>query len=213
MFWGLLLLQGLEEDAFHSAHVDQVHLQGLPAGGVQAFGGVALSQAQELVTLPDPGPGQGPVEEALSEFGHRRSLLRRAAFDAVGSPEGVGAQLGRIVLGISGAAAARLARVDLDQAAPVVDAYQLEAQADLHLLPGRAQGGRHRVEGVLAGHVVVGVNFRAAPVGDLVGLAAPGVQGLALLIQEDLPGLTPGGAVDAPARDIATPKCRLIPEM
>ena len=103
--------------------------------------------------------------------------------------------------------------MDLDQASPVVDAHQLETQADLHLLSWRAQGGRHRVEGVLAGHVVVGVNFRGAPVGDLVGLAVPGRQGLALLIQEDLHGLTPGGAVDAPARDIATPACRFVPEV
>ena len=88
MFWGLLLLQGLEQDAFHSAHVNEVHLQGPAAGGVQAFGGVALPQADELVALPDLGPGQGPVEEALGEFGHCGSLLRRAAFDAVGRPQG-----------------------------------------------------------------------------------------------------------------------------
>ena len=213
MFWGLAMFQGLEQDAFHSAHVNEVHLQGPAAGGVQAFGGVALPQADELVALPDLGPGQGSVEEALDEFGHCGSLLRGAALDAVGSPEGVGTQLGRVVLGVGGATPARLAGVDLDQGSPVVDAHQLEAQADLHLLSGRAPGGRHRVEGVLAGHVVVGVNFRGAPVGDLVGLAVPGRQGLALLIQEDLQGLTPGGAVDAPARNIATPACRFVPEV
>ena len=64
--------------------------------------------------------------------------------------------------------------VDLNELAPVVDAHQLQAQADLHLLPGRAQGGGHRVESVLAGHVVIGVDLGGAPVGDLVGLAVPG---------------------------------------
>ena len=152
--------------------------------------------------------GSGAVEKPLGEFGHRGSLFGGAAFDAIRRPEGVGAQLGGVVLGVGGAATPGLAGVDLDQAAPVVDAHQLETQADLHLLSWRAPGGRHRVEGVLAGHVVIGVNFRGAPVGDLVGFAVPGVQGLALLIQEDLQGLTPGGAVDAPARDIATPACR-----
>ena len=109
--------------------------------------------------------------------------------------------------------AARLTRVDLDQASPVVDAHQLEAQPDFHLLPWRAQGRRHRVEGILAGHVVLGMHLGVAPVGDFVGLAVPGIQGLLFLIQEDLQGLTPGGAVDAPSRDISTPACRLIPEV
>ena len=173
-----------------------------------AFGSVALSQPEELVPLPDSRPRQGPVEEAVSEFGHRRTLLSGAALDTVGSPQGVGAQLGRIVGSVGGAAAARLAGMDLDQLAPVVDTHQLQAQADLHLLPGRAQGGGHRVEGVLAGHVVVGVNLGAAPVGDLVGLAVPGEQGVALLVQEDLQGLAAGGAVDAQSGDIATPAGR-----
>ena len=64
--------------------------------------------------------------------------------------------------------------MDLDQLAPVVDTHQLQAQADLHLLPRRAQGGGHRVEGILAGYVVIGVHLGAAPVGDFVGLAVPG---------------------------------------
>ena len=53
MLGSLLLLQGLEQDAFHAAHVNQVHLQGPAAGRVQAFGRVALAQADELVPLPD----------------------------------------------------------------------------------------------------------------------------------------------------------------
>ena len=109
--------------------------------------------------------------------------------------------------------AARLTRVDLDQASPVVDAHQLEAQLDLHLLPWRAQGRRHRVEGILAGYVMIGMHLGVAPVDDFAGLAVPGIQGLLFLIQEDLQGLRPGGAVDAPSRDISTPACRLILEV
>ena len=130
-----------------------------------------------------------------------------------GGRQGVGAQLGGVVRGVGGAATPGLAGLDLDQAAPVVDAHQLETQADLHLLSGRAPGGRHRVKSVLAGHVVIGMDLGAAPVGDRVGFAVPGVQGRALLVQEDLPGLTPRGAVNAPARNIATPAGRLIPEL
>ena len=90
MLGSLGLFQGLEQDALHAAHVNQVHLQGPTAGVVQAFGRVALAQAQELVALPDPRPGQGAVEESLSEFAHRGALLSGAALDAVGCPQRVG---------------------------------------------------------------------------------------------------------------------------
>ena len=84
--------------------------------------------------------GRGAAQEALGEFGHCWTLLGGAALDAVGSPEGVGAQPGGVVGSVGGAAATWLAGVDLHQSAPVVDAHQLHAQADLHLLPRRAQG-------------------------------------------------------------------------
>ena len=134
------LLQGLYQDALHPAHVDEIDFQGPAAGGVQPFRGVALPQSYELVALPDLGPRQRTVEQSLGEFGHRRSVLRSTALDPVRSPQGVGGQLRRVVGRVRGAAAARLAEVGLDQLAPVVDADQLAAQADLHLLPRRAQG-------------------------------------------------------------------------
>ncbi len=75
-----------------------------------------------------------------------------------------------------------------------MNAYQLAAQPDLHLLPRRAEHRRHRVEGVLAGHLMVGMDLGGAPVGDLVGWAVPPGQGLALLLPEDRQRLTAGGA-------------------
>ena len=141
------MLQGLDQDAFHPAHVDEVDLQGSSAGRVQALWGVALSQPQELVALSDPGPGQRSVEEAVGELAHRRPLLGGTALDARRRPEGVGGQFLRVVVGIGGTAAPRLAWMDLQKPATVEDAHQLAAQADLHLLPRRAQGRRHRVDG------------------------------------------------------------------
>jgi len=41
-----LLVQGLHQDALQAADVDEVHVQGPAAGGVQARAGVALGQAQ-----------------------------------------------------------------------------------------------------------------------------------------------------------------------
>ena len=59
------------------------------------------------MSLPDLGPWKGTVKEAVGEFGHRRSLLGRAALDALEGSQGVGGQLGWVVGGIGGAAAAR----------------------------------------------------------------------------------------------------------
>ena len=134
---------------------------------------LTLPWTDQLVCLPDLGPWKATVKETVGEVGHRRSLLGRAALDALGGSQGVGGQLGRIVGSIGGAAAARLAGMELEQPSPVVDGRQLAAQPGLHPLPRRTEGRRHRVEGVLAGHVVIGMDLGGAPVGDLVGLAVP----------------------------------------
>ena len=58
-----------------------------------------------------------------------------------------------------------------------------------------------------------GWTLAGAPVGDLVGLAVPGDQRLALLITEDHQGLTPGGAVHPHSGDLTAPACRFCPEV
>ena len=59
--WGKLghglCFQGLHQDAFHSAHVGEVYVQGSLAGGIETLRRVGFAQADELVPLPDPGPG------------------------------------------------------------------------------------------------------------------------------------------------------------
>ena len=72
--------------------------------------------------LPDSGPRQGAIEEAVGELGHRRALLGGAALDAVGRPQRVGRELSGKVGSVGGSAALGLAGVDLDQLAPVEDA-------------------------------------------------------------------------------------------
>ena len=67
-----LLFQSLDQDVLHAVHVDEVDVQGPLTGGVQALGGVAVAQAQQLVSLPDLGPGVVALEEAFGEFAHRR---------------------------------------------------------------------------------------------------------------------------------------------
>ena len=98
MLLHLALLQGFHQDALHAAHVDEVDGQGLAACVVEPLGRVALAEAYELVALAHLGPRQRTVEEALDEVSHRRSVLGRAALDALRRPQGVGGQLRRIVL-------------------------------------------------------------------------------------------------------------------
>ena len=194
--------------AFHPAHVDEVHVQGPAAGVVQTLRRVALSQADQLVSLADLGPGRGTVKEPVGEFGHRRSQLGRAALDAVGRLGGVCGEVGRVVLGVGGPAPLGLTDVGLDQAAPVIDVHQLVVRPDLHPLTRRTQSGRHRVQGLVALDVMVLVDLGVAPVRDLVGLAVPRVQGLALLVLENHQWFPVGGAVNAEPRDIAAPALR-----
>ena len=208
-----LLVQGLHQDAFQAAHVDEVHVHRPPAGGVQARAGVALGQAQQLVPLAELGPRQGVSKETLGEFGHRRSQPGRLPLELVRRPGGVGADSGGIVLGIGGPPAPGLAQVDLDQASLVIDVHQLAVGADLHLLPRRAEVRGHRVEGLLALDVVVGMHLEGAPVGDLVGFPVPGEQGVAFLLLEYQEGLAAGGAVDAPAGHLPAPPGGLGPDV
>ena len=73
---------------FDPAPVDEVHVQGPAADVVQTLRRVALSQADQLVSLPHLGPWKGTVKEPVGEFGHRRSLFGRAALDALGGSQG-----------------------------------------------------------------------------------------------------------------------------
>ena len=95
----------------------------------------------------------------------------------------------------------------------MVDGRQLAGQPDLHPLPRRTEGRRHRVEGVLAGHVVIGMHLDGPPVGDLVGLFVPGQESVSFLLREDLQRPAPGGAVDPLSGDITTPAGRFFPEV
>ena len=180
-------------------------LERAAAGGVEAGGGVALRQPQQLVALPELRPGQGSLEQPLGVAAHGLTELGGAPLELVGRAQRVGAELRRVVVAVGGAPAAGLARVDLEQRAAVVDAHQLRAELHLHLLPRRAELRRHRVERVLAGDVVVGMDLRRPPVGDLVGLPVPGGEQRALLLLEDLERAFAGRPVDALPRHLERP--------
>ena len=97
-----LLLEGLDEDALDAAHVDEVDLERAAAGGVEAGGGVALGQAQQLVALPQLRPGQRPLEEPLGEGAGGLAEFGRAPLQLLGRAQRVGAELGRVVVAVGG---------------------------------------------------------------------------------------------------------------
>lgn len=165
------------------------------------------------MALADLGSGQGAVEEAVSELCHRRPLLGGAAFDPLRGPECVGGKLLRVVGDISRTASPWLAGMELDQLSPVEDPHKFAVQADLHHLARGAQGRRHRIEGVLADHMVVGMDFGHSPVGDLLAYPIPGRQGLTLLVLQDLKGLTPSAAMNPLSGHIPVPTGCFIPEV
>ena len=165
------------------------------------------------MALPDLGPGQGAVEEALGVLGHCGSQLDRAALDAVRRPGGVGRQLGGIVINVGGPAAFGLADVGLDQLAPMVDVHQLTAQPDLHLPARRTPVPRHRVQGLLTLDVMVRMHRGITPVGDVVGLTVPGQQGVALFLLKDHQWQPPRGAVDPLASHLDAPPPRFGPHV
>ena len=101
----------------------------------------------------------------------------------------------------------------LDQLASVVDMHQLAAQPDFHLLTRRADVRRHRVQGLQALDVMVGMDFGIAPVGDFVGLTVPGQQGIPLLILENHQGLPASGAMDAHSGYLPTPALGFGPQV
>ncbi len=63
-----LALQGGAEDPLHAAAVEQLKGQSPRTGRVDARGAVALRQAQELLGLSQPRPGEGPAQEHAREL-------------------------------------------------------------------------------------------------------------------------------------------------
>ena len=87
----------------------------------------------------------------------------------------------------------------------VIDADQLAAESDLHLLARRACSRGHRVEGILAGDVMVGMDLGRPPVGHLVGLCGPLTECVTLLLLEDYQRQLAGRAMDPLSGYVQTP--------
>ena len=70
-FWKGVLLQGLYQDALETAYIDEVYGQSSLTGSLQTECGVAFSQPQQLLALPELGPGEWPFQEPMGKGRHR----------------------------------------------------------------------------------------------------------------------------------------------
>ena len=70
------------------------------AGGVEAGGGVALREPQQLVALPELRPGQGSLEEPLGVAAHGFAQFGGVPLDLLGRTPRVGAELCRVVVAV-----------------------------------------------------------------------------------------------------------------
>jgi hypothetical protein len=95
----------LEEDGLDAMDIDELEGQGMPAGGVQPRPAVLGAEAKELLGLAELGPGHGSGEEGFHEPAEVGSLTLGPADHALGVPEGVVGELGRVVAVVRGPAA------------------------------------------------------------------------------------------------------------
>jgi hypothetical protein len=64
---GLALQRGVQ-DALDAVDIEQLEAQGARAGRVDPGATVALSQAEQFLSLPEPGPGKRPAELEADEL-------------------------------------------------------------------------------------------------------------------------------------------------
>src|ERR1700694_2352496 len=67
------VFQGKYQNALEATHVHQVEAQGAGTRGVQALGRVAFGYPQQPLALPQLGPGEGRIQQALGELANVRT--------------------------------------------------------------------------------------------------------------------------------------------
>lgn len=93
--------QRLNQNALHAAHIDQIDTESHFARRIEASGGVALAEAQQLLALPEPRPWEGLAQQTLGKLTDGRTKFGRLALDTLRSAQGVGGALGWVIGWIS----------------------------------------------------------------------------------------------------------------
>ena len=159
--------------------------------------------------MPQLGPGEGRIQQALGELADVRAECHGLADEAVRCAHGVGGALGRVVIRIGRAATLGFAWMDLDECSSLVELDQVAIAARLQLGARWARRRRRRVQRVLDADVVIGVDRDVFPERHVVGDAVVRQQVRAFFIFEDHQRQPVRGAVIALAGDLEAPPFRL----
>jgi hypothetical protein len=110
------------DNLLNTAHVDQVKSKRTIAGFFHPLFPVPVGEPDELLGLPELGPGEGPREEEFGKMSCGRADLF-GPVDIVGAaPHGIGGLLLWIISKVCGPLPLRNRRMGLDEAALVIDA-------------------------------------------------------------------------------------------
>src|SRR5215472_13505120 len=198
-----LRLQSLFPDALEAVDVEQFEVESPSAGSVQTSGAVAFGQAQQLLRLTQTAPGELAAQKLIGEITGGGSQFTGPLAVVVGPAQGVGSPALWVIRVIGGAAAGWLALMGLDQLAVQIDMNQRSIAADLDAAADPARG--NRVERLAKADMMVRMNLALSPGRRLEALGLERDQPGLLFCLEDLQGRSPGGSVDAAARDLAAP--------
>lgn len=166
---GLLeLLEVLADDAFDAADVDEVEGEGAATGQIEPTLAVLLTESQEFLRLPQPGPREVSREQSLHKATQIVALLSGLVDQPLRIAQRVGRELLRVVVVVGGAAAGRLLRVDPDQGAVAVDAHELAVGPHPDALADVARG--NGIKRPLEADVVIGVDLAPTPAGRIEAL-------------------------------------------
>ena len=153
----------LLDDALDALDVDEVESEGATTGLVDRVPPVLVAKPQELLRLPELGPGKIAGEQQAHEATDVSAALLGLANHPVRVAHGVGRELLRVIVVVGGPPARWLSLVGLDQLSIDVDPYQPAVAAHRRGLADVA--GRHRVERLAEADVVVAVDDRFTPLG------------------------------------------------
>src|SRR5207237_8591501 len=150
-----ITLDRQDDDALEPPHIHELIRQRPRARRLQAFGGVALAEPEQLLDLAQLGPRQRSFEQPNRESVHAGPQAGGLTHQAIRCTQRVGGEVGWVMAGIGGASASGLAEVALDQLTAAVELNQGPVAADLKDGAWRAAARRCRVQRALEADVVI----------------------------------------------------------
>lgn len=136
-----LALEIALDDALDTLDVVEIEVDGPAAGSVEPLASVLGNEAQELLRLTKPGPGEVACEELLHEGPQVRPMPARLRDHAIGVTHCVGSELPGVVRVVGGSTPRGDSRMRLHELALHVEPDQLRVATNRDD-PAHVAGGR-----------------------------------------------------------------------